>query len=96
VPYNDKFYSIEFQQSFFDYADATRRLMQQKLHVLLQMRALARPSANASSRSLVFCTRNDVMCVTTLNQIFGTLAVTATLCGAETARAQNYPYRPCC
>jgi hypothetical protein len=36
------------------------------------------------------------MRVTTLNQIFGMLAVTATLCGAETARAQNYPYPPCC
>ena len=46
------------------------------------------------------------MRVTTLNQIFGMLAVTATLCGAETALAQNaaayagpacghYPYPPC-
>lgn len=29
------------------------------------------------------------MRITTLNQLFGMLAVTATLCGAETARAQN-------
>ena len=53
------------------------------------MLSLARPSASASSRSVVFCTRNDVTRITTLNQIFGMLAVTATLCGAETALAQN-------
>jgi hypothetical protein len=35
------------------------------------------------------------MRITTLNQIFGMLAVTATLRGAETALAQNYPYPPC-
>jgi len=36
VIHNVKLYSIEFQQSCFDYADAMRRLMQQKLHVLMQ------------------------------------------------------------
>jgi NADPH-dependent 7-cyano-7-deazaguanine reductase QueF-like protein len=36
VIHNVKLYSIEFQQSRFDYADAMRRLMQQKLHVLMQ------------------------------------------------------------
>jgi hypothetical protein len=35
------------------------------------------------------------MRITTLNQISGILAVTATLCGTETALAQNYPYPPC-
>jgi hypothetical protein len=35
------------------------------------------------------------MRITTLNQIFGILAVTATLCGAEATLAQNYPYPPC-
>jgi hypothetical protein len=45
VPCNDKFYNIEFQQSRFDYADAMRRLMQQKLHVLLQMCSLSRAQA---------------------------------------------------
>jgi hypothetical protein len=35
------------------------------------------------------------MRITTLNQIFGMLAVTATLCGAETALARNYPHLPC-
>ena len=39
-----------------------------------QLRSLARPSASASSRSVVFCTRNDVMRITALNQIFGMLA----------------------
>ena len=38
----------------------------------------------------------DVMPITKLNQIFGMLAVTATLCGAETALARNYPHLPCC
>jgi hypothetical protein len=36
------------------------------------------------------------MRITSLNQMFGMLAVTATLCGAKTALAQNYPYPPCC
>jgi hypothetical protein len=49
------------------------------------MRAIARPTANASSRSVSFCTRNDVMRIPTLNQIFGMLAVspnaTLPLCG---------------
>ena len=35
------------------------------------------------------------MRIITLNQIFGMLAVTATLCGTEAALAQNYPYPPC-
>ena len=35
------------------------------------------------------------MRITTLNQIFGMLAVTVTLCGAETALARNYPHLPC-
>jgi hypothetical protein len=34
------------------------------------------------------------MRITILNQIFGILAVTATLCRTETALAQNYPYPP--
>jgi len=41
----------------------------------MQMRAIARPTANASSRSVSFCTRNDVMRIPILNQIFGMLAV---------------------
>jgi len=44
VIHNVKLYSIEFQQSCFDYADATRRLMPPKLHVLLQ-RAPSRAQA---------------------------------------------------
>jgi hypothetical protein len=35
------------------------------------------------------------MRITTLNKIFGMLAVTATLCGTEAALAQSYPYPPC-
>jgi hypothetical protein len=34
------------------------------------------------------------MRITTLNQIFGILAIAAPLCGVETALAQNYPYPP--
>ena len=32
------------------------------------------------------------MRIPTLNQLFGMLALSATLCGTETALAQNYPY----
>jgi len=63
--------------------------MQQKLHVPLQC---APSRAQAQMLQVVpsfFCTRNDVMRVTTLNQIFGMLTATATLCGTETALAQN-------
>ena len=96
MPCNDKFYNIEFQQSRFDYADAMRRLMQQRLHVLLQMRSLARPGASASSRSVVFRTRNDVMRITTLNQIFGMLAA-AVGAAPYGAAAHDHPYaRPAC
>ncbi len=55
------------------------------LHVLLQMRALGHPSANASNRSVDFCTRNDVMRVTKLNQILGMFVAAATACVAEAA-----------
>ncbi len=55
----------------------------------LAMRALARPKRECFSRSVSFCTRNDVMRLTQLNQFLGMLAVTATMCGIEAAIAQH-------
>ena len=62
--------------------------------------AITHLSENAQGRSGVSAEGMDALRVTKLNQIFGMLvfgmlAVTATLCGAETALARNYPHLPC-
>jgi hypothetical protein len=94
VPYNDKLYSIEIPAILFRFCRRHTALNAADIAHSVA-RSLARPSASASSRSAVFCTRNGVMRITTLNQIFGMPAATATLCGAETALARNYPHLPC-
>jgi hypothetical protein len=60
-----------FRYARFQFRIRRRHFDAAALQVLLQMRAVANPSANASSRSVDFCTGNDVMRITILNQIFG-------------------------
>ena len=60
----------------------------------MQMRAIARPTANASSRSVSFCTRNDVMRITKPNHIFGMLAAAAYYPHTPARPAAITPIRP--
>jgi hypothetical protein len=100
---NDKLYNIEIPAIPFRFCRRHQALDAADIAHSVA-RPLARPSASASSRSVVFCTRNDVMRITTLNQIFWMLAVTAGAAAYSAAAYDHpcarpacgyYPYPPC-